>query len=283
MVSDRQLALPADSRVTAIVSGRPDDSSPAEKRDLAGTDSTGDAFAYLDDDAYPAPDWLAVAEAALSEEGVEAIGGPGLTPPESPRRCRIGGAVYESRLGSGPLRFRFTAQPPREVDDHPAFNLIVAADAVRRIGGWASTFYGGEDTRFCERLAAAGVKIHYRPNLTVYHFRRPVFRAHMRQIANVGRHRGYFARVHPETSMRLIYFLPLAGMLVAGGAGVAMVAAKGPRAVVVAGAACYAALGSASPVRDLGDRAIFPAALLAHHASYALAFLRGLMTHRIDR
>src|SRR5215831_2559916 len=65
VVSDRPVDLPEDPRVVAVVSGREGDSSPAEKRDLALAHATGDAIAYLDDDAYPAADWLRVAEDAL--------------------------------------------------------------------------------------------------------------------------------------------------------------------------------------------------------------------------
>ncbi|MCJ7633369.1 DUF72 domain-containing protein, partial [Candidatus Bathyarchaeota archaeon] len=31
---------------------------------------------------------------------------------------------------------------------------------------------------------------------------------HMKQIANVGVHRGYFAKMYPDTSRRIFYFLP---------------------------------------------------------------------------
>lgn len=283
VVSDREVDLPDDPRVVAVVGGRDDDSSPAEKRDLALTNASGDAIAYLDDDAYPPREWLRVAEAALGEEGVEAIGGPGVTPPGSSLPCRVGGAVYESTLGSGPLRFRFTPRAAREVDDYPAYNLIVAAGAVRRVGGWASTFYGGEDTRFCERLAELGVRIHYRPDLLVYHHRRPVFRAHMRQIANVGRHRGYFARVYPGTSLRPVYFLPLVGVVGVLGVGAALTAARGVRTATLAGALAYATVGATSPARSIRERSLFPLALLAHHTSYGLAFLRGLVTKEMER
>ena len=70
VVSDRPAELPEDPRIVAVVSGRDDDSSPAEKRDLAAEKATGDAIAYLDDDAYPAPDWLTVAERAFEDPAV---------------------------------------------------------------------------------------------------------------------------------------------------------------------------------------------------------------------
>lgn len=283
VVSDRPVPLPDDERIVAIVSGSDTDTSPAEKRDLAGGHATGDAIAYLDDDAYPVRDWLVTAERELARDGVAAIGGPGVTPAGSSLRCRVGGAVYESALGSGPLRFRFRPQARREVDDYPAYNLIVRRDAVEAIGGWASTFYGGEDTVFCQRLAATGVRVHYVPELLVYHHRRPVFRSHMAQIANVGRHRGYFTRVHPSTSLRPVYFLPLAAVAGVVAAAVGVAATRGPRSAVLLGAAAYSAVAATSPSRSAPTRALFPLALFAHHASYGFAFVRGLMTREMHR
>jgi len=284
-VSDRPLErpLPGDPRVRAVVTGAPADTSPAEKRDAALDHATGDAIAYLDDDAEPAPDWLAVAERAFADPAVNAIGGPGVTPPGQGWRERTGGAVYESPLGSGPLRYRFAPAGPRVVDDYPAYNLIVRTDAVRRAGGWASTFYGGEDTRFCEALAARGDRVHYLPDLVVHHHRRPVFRAHMRQIGNVGRHRGHFVRAYPATSRRPMYFAPMVAAL-AGPLAALWALWRLPRALrLPAAIAGYGALARMAPGSDPRVRAAFPAALAAHHLAYGLSFLRGLFTREMDR
>lgn len=283
VVSDRGVGLADDPRVRAVLTGAPGDTSPAEKRDAAEAVATGDAIAYLDDDAFPARDWLGVAERAFDDGRVGALGGPGLTPRDSGLRARVGGAVYESPVGSGPLTYRFRPGAPRQVDDHPAYNLIVRADAVRRAGGWASTLYGGEDTRFCEALGRVGVPIHYRPDLVVHHHRRPVFRAHMRQIANVGRHRGHFARTPGSTSRRPVYALPSLCLLTAPVAALGLARRRGRRALAGLAAGLYAGLAAASPVRGWRARAVFPAAVVAHHASYAGAFLAGLGTRRLDR
>lgn len=283
VVSDRAVDVPDDPRVRAVLTGAPGDTSPAEKRDAAAAVTTGDAIAYLDDDAFPARDWLRVAQREFEEEGVGALGGPGITPRDSSLRARVGGAVYESPIGSGPLTYRFRPGAPREVDDYPAYNLIVRADAVRRAGGWASTLYGGEDTRFCEALGRVGVSIHYRPDLVVHHHRRPVFRAHMHQIANVGRHRGHFARTAGSTSRRPFYAAPSLCLLAAPAAALALARRYGTRRLAEVVGGLYAVLALASPAGGWRARAVFPAALVAHHASYAGAFLAGLGTRRLER
>jgi glycosyltransferase involved in cell wall biosynthesis len=281
VVSDRDVDLPVEADVRFVRTGSEVDTSPAEKRDAAMEHVTGEVIAYLDDDAFPDATWLTIAAERFSDKDVGALGGPGVTPPGSTLRERVGGAVYESWLGSGPLLYRFRQRAPSVVDDYPAYNLFVRTDAVRRIGGWATTFYGGEDTHFCEALKAVGVLVHYEPRLVVYHHRRSIFRAHMKQIANVGLHRGFFAR-RPGTSRRIIYAAPLLGVV--GVASVAsMVAVARPLLAAIGGGAVYTGVALSSPQRDLAVRLLFPVAVLVHHASYAAGFVRGLFRRTLDR
>ena len=283
VVSDQPVELPDD--VVAVTTGSSRDTSPAVKRDAAMPVAAGRVLAFIDDDAYPAPDWLERAGAALGEQGVGGVGGPGLTPPRSPWRERLGGAVYESRLGSGPLRHRFLPLPPtRYADDLPAYNLLIRREALEEIGGWGTTFYGGEDTELCLRLLRAGHRLRYDPSVRVFHHRRPVFRAHMRQIGNVGRHRGFFVRRYPATSRRPVYFLPVAltvGMLPA--LGVLVVAAvQWPGPVAAGLGAGWVVLSATAAPRAGWAAAAFPIALLCHHLAYGLNFIRGLFGRPIE-
>src|SRR5688572_5568786 len=107
VVTDRpQEGIPAAART--IVTGSPSDTSPAEKRDAALAHVRGAVCAFLDDDAYPEPGWVDAALARLEDPSVAAVGGPGVTPAGSSLRERLGGAFYESPLGSGSIRYRFT-------------------------------------------------------------------------------------------------------------------------------------------------------------------------------
>jgi cellulose synthase/poly-beta-1,6-N-acetylglucosamine synthase-like glycosyltransferase len=188
VVSDRVVThLPAG--VAFASTGSQADTSPAEKRDKAVFLARGEYLAFIDDDAYPRSDWLDSALLALVRTGAVAVGGPGVTPPDSPWRERMGGAVYESRLGSGPLRHRFVSvAPPLFSDDLPAYNLVISREALEAVGGWSSTFYGGEDTKLCLTLVQAGFRLLYDPQVVVFHNRRPILIPHLRQVANVGRH-----------------------------------------------------------------------------------------------
>jgi len=280
VASDRPISsLPDD--VVQVHTGADADTSPAEKRDAAFAVATGDILAYLDDDAYPRSDWLAQAAGEL-RDGVQAVGGPGVTPPGSSWAERVGGAVYESPAGSAFLRYRFLAQPARRVSDYPAYNLFVRREALEAVGGWGTTFYGGEDTVLCLKLAEAGWLVHYAPEVVVYHQRRPILRPHLRQVANVGRHRGYFVRAFPETSRRVLYALPaLAPVAVLAGA---LALKKQPALALAAAAAGYGLVAMETLRRHPPSVALAtPAVVVAHHLAYGAAFLRGLLGSRITR
>jgi GT2 family glycosyltransferase len=281
VVTDRPLPEFPDG-VRMIETGVNRDTSPAEKRDLASNQTSGDVLAYLDDDAYPAADWLTNAARLFADEGVAAAGGPGLTPPSSPWRERVGGAVYESWAGSALLRHRFLPLARRWVDDYPAYNLLVRREALDAVGGWGTTFYGGEDTVLCLKLAAAGQRVLYSPEVRVFHHRRPVLGPHLRQVANVGRHRGHFVRRYPATSRRALYFLPAVSPVVLALAGV--LCARRPRAGLPLLAAAYAAVAGETLRRHpLSVAAATPLAAVAHHLAYGLAFVRGWLGPPLER
>ena len=286
VVSDRPVAeLPTDVRV--VITGAETDTSPAEKRDAAVDVAAGEILAFVDDDAYPAPDWLDRALERLDDPAVAAVGGPGVTPPQSPFRERASGAFYESLFGSGGLRARFRASgPSRTVDDWPAYNLLIRREALARVGGWGSSFYGGEDTKVCLALREAGYTIVYDPAVLVYHHRRAIFAAHLRQVGNVGRHRGYFVRKFPGTSARPTYFLPAAALLglVVALPWIARTAGRRRRALLAAVGIGAVISGSAAlDGEDAAVSAVLPSVVAASHAVYGAQFLRGLATSDLDR
>jgi GT2 family glycosyltransferase len=284
VVSDH---LPSDlpAEVVQIGTGSPTDTSPAVKRDVAAAVARGHIMAYLDDDAYPAHDWLEKAVGVIYEGPVDAVGGPGVTPPDSPWRERLGGAVYESCLGSGWLRYRFSpVWPPRDVDDLPAYNLLIRRGAVEAVGGWKSTFYGGEDTKLCVALVEEGLRLRYDPSVLVNHFRRPVFKAHMRQVANVGRHRGYFIRRYPETSRRLIYLLPAIFTIVTVPLSllIGKAALRSPRRAATMFVSGWLTVSVVASRRAGAAALLFPVALACHHLAYGFSVLRGLFGRPIE-
>lgn len=188
--------------------------SPAKKRDDGAALAKGQILAFLDDDAYPDSKWLEkIADKFESHENLVAIGGPGITPPHVSLAEAASGWVSASPLGSGPYGYRFMAAPSREVDDYPSMNLAVRKSVFNSVGGYDTNYWPGEDTKLCLDLINTGGKIRYYPDVLVYHHRRPLFKKHLIQNGQFGLHRGFFARVLPQTSARLSYFAPSALLL----------------------------------------------------------------------
>jgi len=257
---------------------------PAEKRDIALKQARGSICAFIDDDAYPHPGWLKKAVGHFSKKDIVAVGGPGVTPPEDSYWERVSGLVYESILCSGGAQYRFLPLPGRFVKDYPAYNLIVRKSVLKKVGGYGNSFYGGEDTFLCMKLIKHG-KIYYDPEVLVYHHRRELFPGLMKQIANIGKHRGYFARVYPETSRRPMYFMP--SLAAFGFMGLLIPAVIAPRLVVVFGLVLVACIVLVFLTVDYryGWRARFWASVgvIMVHLVYGFNFLKGIMTSEMTR
>jgi len=183
--------------------------SPALKRDQGAEVAQGTFLAFIDDDAYPFPDWLKkAANVFLENPDLCAVGGPAITPATDSFWSRVSGAVFLSTLGGG-FPERYVPIPPsRYVDDWPSVNLIVRKDIFLDIGGFDSAFWPGEDTNLCRDITGQGWKILYAPDMKVFHHRRASLKKHTRQVGNYGFHRGYFARHYPENSRKPVFFIP---------------------------------------------------------------------------
>jgi cellulose synthase/poly-beta-1,6-N-acetylglucosamine synthase-like glycosyltransferase len=205
IIPDQEEKVADLKRATVVASGAV---GPAEKRDLVIMHGKGEFFAFIDDDAFPQPQWLKKAIENFADPQVAAVGGPGVTPPNVPFLEKVSGWVSASPIGAGPYTYRFLPGKKKFVDDYPSMNLIVRREDFIAVGGFDSHYYPGEDTKLCLDLINRGKKIVYEPEAIVYHHRRPLWWPHLRQNGNFGIHRGFFARKLPKTSLRLSYLLP---------------------------------------------------------------------------
>ena len=223
-----------DSRIKFIHSGPV---GPATKRDLGAKKAKGDFLVFLDDDSYPETDILNIAESYFDknfyysknikhskninhkknikiEDELVALGGPALTPPSDNFWQRVSGTVFLSKFSGGVPERYISIGKPRFVDDWPTVNFIVKRKEFLEVGGFNSPYWPGEDTKFClDLIQKTGKKILYVPEMKVWHHRRAGLFAHLKQIGGYGLHRGYFAKKYPETSFRLIYFIPSAFLI----------------------------------------------------------------------
>ncbi len=269
-------------KVRVIPSGK---TGPAQKRDMALQYARGEIIAFIDDDAYPSPAWLEEALPYFEDPSVGAVGGPAVTAPEDDDWQKASGKVYESKMCSAGYTYRYLPEAGRDVDDLPSVNLIVRADLFRRVGGYDSNYYPGEDTKLCLDIVNAGYRIVYDPQILVYHHRRRMFRAHLRQATNYAKHRGYFAKVLPQTSRRFAYFVPtlfVAGLIL------------GPVLAIFVPAIWYI-YGSvllvyflllAGSIRHAENFRVWILALLGiflTHVGYGIRFVQGLCSKKLLR
>ncbi len=192
-------------KICIILTGRV---GPAEKRDISIKYAKGEVLAFLDDDAFPEPDWLTRAVNHFEDKDVFAVGGPAVTPDTDSFWQRVSGAVFLTKVGGGSPERYWPIGNVHEVDDWPSVNLLVRKDAFTKVGGFKSQFWPGEDTKLCLDLIDAGGKIIYDPTVKVWHHRRSGVIKHLNQVGNYGLHRGFFAKKYPENSLKLKYFIP---------------------------------------------------------------------------
>jgi len=183
--------------------------SPSKKRDMGAKHGSGDILAFIDADAFPKKDWLRNASKYFKDDNVGAVGGPGVTPDSDNFLQKAGGEVYSSLLGGGKFTYRYKPDKEIEIDDFPSMNLLVRKTVFKKIGGFKTNFWPGEDTVLCLSITKKlGKKIIYAPDVVVYHHRRPLFIPHLQQVYSYALHRGYFAKKYPQTSLRPIFFIP---------------------------------------------------------------------------
>ena len=261
---------------------------PAEKRNLGIREAKGEIVAFIDDDAYPDARWLEYAVRYFSEPDVGAVGGPGVTPPGDPYMAKLGGRVYDSLLVSGGYRYRYRAGGVRkDVDDYPSCNLFVRKGVLDSFGGYRTDFWPGEDTLLCKDIVDGGRRIVYDPWVVVYHHRRALFGAHLRQLGRYAFHRGYFCKRFPSNSLHLSYFVPSAFVLYVAllaplsAAYAAGLVPNGAFAACAAPGALYLALAALSAF-SLNPLSWFLTLLgiVCTHFVYGVRFVQGLFASR---
>ncbi|OGH42852.1 MAG: hypothetical protein A3B53_02285 [Candidatus Levybacteria bacterium RIFCSPLOWO2_01_FULL_42_15] len=257
-----------------------------EKRDFALPFVKGEICAFIDDDAYPDSNWLTNAIPWFKYERIVAVGGPGVTPLEDSFWQKIGGYAIESYFCSGNIQYRFYPTFERFSKDQPGYNLLVRTSVLKKVKGWGTTFYGGEDTVLCIKLLKFG-KILHDPNIIVYHHRRTFPFGHLKQIGSVGLHRGYFFKKYPQTSRGTFYLLPT--ILTLGFISGIVLVVRFPQLFALPFVLVFLfflLLGTISVYRhkvDITSSLIASIAIMMTHMSYGVFFVKGLLTHHLNK
>lgn len=255
--------------------------SPGAARNLAISRASGDWLCFLDDDVEVPPDYFrSLAAATLRFPEAAAIGGPNLTPPDSPLFERCVGHVLASPLAAAGTSARCAGLARASWCDERALilcNLAVRRDALacERLA-FEEGLVRNEENLLLELLARRGRKAAHSPRVFVYHARRGDLASFARQCRLSGRGRAEMTRLLPS-SLRPVYLAPLALVGALACAPLAPKLAAGAASAYLAllvlnAAATLARRGE--PLRALGWLVLLPAVA---HLAYALGFLRGLL------
>jgi O-antigen biosynthesis protein len=178
----------AHAHGATVVSGEHRGLSAARNAGIAR--ASGEIVAFLDDDAYPDPDWLHYLAALLREDGHAGVGGPNI-PPED-------GLVAEcvAAAPGGPIHVLIS---DREAEHVPGCNMAFRKAALEEIGGFDEDFrVAGDDVDVCWRLQEAGWKLGFSAGAVVMHRRRDSVRRYLKQQYGYGKAEALLERKWPS-------------------------------------------------------------------------------------
>lgn len=150
----------------------------------------GEVVAFLDDDAYPDPDWLHYVAAALRGNAHAGMGGPNIPPEDD-------GLVADcvALAPGGPIHVLIS---DREAEHVPGCNMAFRRSALEEIGGFDERFHtAGDDVDVCWRLQESGRTLGFSAGAVVMHRRRDSIRRYLRQQYGYGKAEALLERKWP--------------------------------------------------------------------------------------
>lgn len=142
--------------------------------------ATGEIVAYIDDDAWPDPDWLTYVALTFEKYDFVGVGGPNLPPPDD-------GPIADcvANAPGGPVHVLLS---DRVAEHIPGCNMAFRRSALQNVGGFDPIYRAaGDDVDLCWRLQEAGGVIGFCPTAVVWHHRRNSLSMYWKQQRGYGK------------------------------------------------------------------------------------------------
>jgi glycosyltransferase involved in cell wall biosynthesis len=153
--------------------------------------ATGEIIAYVDDDAYPDPNWLSYLANEFRKTSHVGIGGPNIT-------AENDGPIAEcvSISPGNPVHVLIS---DTEAEHIAGCNMAFRKSALIEIGGFDPQFkIAGDDVDVCWMLQKHGYTLGFSPAAMVWHSRRSSFKSYLKQQSNYGRAESQLEKKWPE-------------------------------------------------------------------------------------
>jgi O-antigen biosynthesis protein len=153
--------------------------------------AAGEIIAYLDDDAYPDPHWLAYLALTFLRTNHAGVGGPNI-PPSGDGRI----ADCVANAPGGPMAVLLA---DREAEHIPGCNMAFRKAQLEAVGGFDPQFRtAGDDVDVCWQLREHDCTLGFHPGAVVWHHRRCSVRGYWRQQVGYGKAEALLERKWPE-------------------------------------------------------------------------------------
>jgi GT2 family glycosyltransferase len=149
-------------------------------RNTGWQEARGEIIAYIDDDAYPDPDWLKYIAYTFMTTGYAGVGGPNFAPP--------GDGPIADCVANAPGRPVQVLLSDTEAEHIPGCNMAFKRSVLEAINGFDPRYRAaGDDVDLCWRIQARGWKIGFHAGALNWHHCRNSHAMYLKQQQGYGK------------------------------------------------------------------------------------------------